>query len=74
MTKARLTFIKEEEDTWHALKTALKAQDLALCLWDMDQELRSLIKYQNKEQLQEARDLLWQLMENHAIDLDDLIY
>ncbi len=72
--KTTLKFETEDTDDIYQIKAAIKASDLVLCLWDMDQELRSQIKYQNKEHLQEARDMLWELMDQYGISFDDLTY
>lgn len=59
---------------------AVKALDLAVALWDIDQYLRRTIKHapdsMSKEvydALQETRDELYRIMSHHSIDLDELI-
>lgn len=57
---------------------AVKALDLALSLWDVDQHLRSKLKYEELEDdvhdaLQEVRDKLWEIMGERGVDLDRLI-
>ncbi len=64
--------IDKYQDFSYHVKLGSKAQDLALVLWDLDQELRSRIKYGNKEELQEARDLLWELMNMRGIREEDI--
>ena len=62
----------DEVDFARALKLFAKAEDMAFMLWEYDQALRSKIKYDGKEKLQEARDMLYEHMRDFSIDLDDL--
>ena len=64
-------YLKSEDD--QELKRMVKSLDLVLALWDMDQWLRNEIKYSQKEHLQEARDELYRIMDDHRIYLDELI-
>lgn len=59
---------------------AVKALDLAIALWDMDQYLRAKTKYapdsmppEVYDALQETRDELYRIMSSHSIDLDELM-
>jgi len=57
----------------------LKATDLCACLWDFNQHLRNRIKYDGNlktgyEELEDARTKLYELMNEHGIDLDKLFY
>ena len=58
----------------------VKAKDMALALWDIDQYLRSHIKYapdtvegETLEALEKVRDELHEIMSNYNIDLDELL-
>jgi len=64
-------YLKPEDD--QELKRMVKSLDMALALWDMNQWLRNEIKYSQKEHLQEARDELYRIMDDHRIYLDELI-
>lgn len=66
-------FELESPEFHRLLKLFAKAQDMALMLWDYDQELRAKIKYSEQTELQPARDLLYEYMKNFNIDLDDLL-
>ena len=57
---------------------AFNGLDYLLCLWDMDQWLRSQVKYgydvseEEKVGYENARKELWEILEGHGINLDDL--
>lgn len=75
-----LKFDLNDSDDQVAHLRAVKALDLAMALWDMDQYLRRTTKYapdsMSKEvydALQETRDELYRIMSHHSIDLDELI-
>ena len=51
---------------------AVNASKMALALWEYDQALRAQIKYQNKEHLQEARDMLYRALEERGLTMEDL--
>ena len=72
--KAILEFDLNEHDDQVAHLRAIKALDMALVLWDMDQYLRGLIKHGDLDDkvydaLEVARDKLYEIMNSH----DDLI-
>ena len=73
--KATLTFDLPEEHSDHLL--AVKASDLAMALWDIDQELRSVVKYGQDEAqanyYEEVRDKLRDILNKYNIDFDELI-
>lgn len=78
--KAILEFNLDEPVDEAAHMRAIKATDMAVVLWDMDQYLRGLIKYapdtMNSEvygTLEEVRDKLHQLMNERVVDLDELL-
>ena len=59
---------------------AVKALDLAVALWDIDQYLRRTTKHapdsmppEVYEALLKTRDELYRIMSHHSIDLDELI-
>ncbi len=51
---------------------AFKGLDYLLALWDMDQWLRSQVKYQGREEFQEVREQLHEILHDSNIDLDRL--
>lgn len=78
--KGTLEFNLDESYEREAHLRAVKALDLALTLWDMDQYLRAKTKYapdsmppEVYDALQETRDKLHEIMSDHSIDLDELI-
>jgi len=76
--KAILEFNLDESVDQAAHMRAIKATDMAVVLWDMDQYLRGLIKYGELDEpvykaLEEARDKLHQLMNERVVDLDELL-
>lgn len=68
----KLSLDLDEVDFGRALKLYAKAEDMAFMLWDFDQALRNVVKYEGKEELQEARDMLHKCMSDYSIDLEDL--
>ena len=50
----------------------MKATTYLIALWDMDQWLRSEIKYSNKNEYQPVRDELYNILQNNGISLDEL--
>lgn len=58
------------------IKRAMKATDCLSVLWDMDQHLRELVKYNENAKLSDAadkiRDKFWELMNEHGISFDEL--
>ena len=76
--KATLEFNLDEPVDEAAHMRAIKATDMTMVLWDMDQYLRGLIKYGELDEsadkaLEEARDKLHQLMSERVVDLDELL-
>jgi hypothetical protein len=78
--EAILKFDLNDSDDTRAHLRAVKALDMALALWDMDQYLRSQIKYapdsipsEVYDALQETRDELYRIMSKHSVNLDELI-
>ena len=70
--KTTLTFTSETPEDIDELRVTLDAVQWYFVAWDLDQELRDLIKYQGREELQEARDLLHRLIEGRGLSLDAL--
>jgi len=80
MAKAILEFNLDELEDESAHMRCVKAKDMALALWDMDQHLRAQTKYapdsmpgEVYDALQETRDKLHEIMNSYNIDLDELL-
>ena len=79
MVKAILEFDLNEVEDVTAHKRAVKAIDMAMALWDMDQYLRQQLKYNDKitgevyDALDKAREQLREFMNQHNVDLDELL-
>ena len=79
MAKAILEFDLNEVEDVTAHKRAVKAIDMAIVLWDMDQYLRNQLKYNDKitgevyDTLDKAREQLREFMNQHNVDLDELL-
>ena len=78
--QAQLIFDLDDQDDQVAHLRAVKALDLAMALWDMDQYLRVSTKHapdsmssEVYDALQETRDELYRIMSHHSISLDELI-
>ena len=76
--KAILKFNLDEQDDKMAHMRALKATNMALALWDMQQYFRGKLKHGELSNdadsaLSNARDILREIMSDHSIDLDELI-
>jgi hypothetical protein len=80
--EAILKFNLDEHDDEQAHLRCVKALDMALILWNMDQYLRSKMKYGNKDSmlsddaykaLEDAREELREFMSSRGINLDELI-
>lgn len=75
MTKAVLNFdLNDPQDQEH-FNVASKAKDLYFCLFSLDQELRSNIKYGNKfdspnDALQSIRDFLHSQMDYYDLNFN----
>jgi hypothetical protein len=66
--KAILEFELPEDN--QDFRLATKASAMYSTLWELDQFLRAEIKYAGREQLDEVRDKLRELMNNNHIDFD----
>jgi hypothetical protein len=80
--KAILEFNLDERDDIEAHLRCVKALDMAVVLWDMDQYLRNKMKYGNKDSmlsddaykaLEDAREELRESMSSRGINLDELM-
>ena len=71
--KAILEFDLNEPDDIIAHKRCVKALDLTLALWDIDQYLRSESKYKDNEMAQEIREKMSEIMGEYGLTFDNLI-
>lgn len=67
--KAILEFNLPEENVEH-LK-AIKADNLLSVIYDLNQEIRKKIKYEQKEHFQEFKDLLYKSLEDNNVSLEE---
>lgn len=79
--KAILEFNLDEHEDRVAHLRSVKSLDLVLSLHDLDQELRSKIKYapdsESREKIEaynEIRNFLHQTMSGYSLDFDELMY
>ncbi len=59
-----------EDDDQDQFTAAIHGIDFWFCLWDLDQWLRSQIKYSDKTEFEEIRDELYNIMHKHGVNLD----
>lgn len=78
--KGILEFDLNEHDDVEAHKRAVKALDILLALWDIDQHLRSQIKYapdnmsdEVYETLESTRNTVHQILNKYNISFDELM-
>ena len=78
--KAILEFDLNEPEDVTAHKRAVKALDLALVIWDMDQYLRAQTKYAPDDMSQEVydafqnvRDKLHEIKDDYNVSIDELL-
>jgi len=71
--KGILEFDLNEPDDIIAHKRCVKALDLTLALWDIDQYLRSESKYKDNEMVQEIREKMSEIMGEYGLTFDNLI-
>lgn len=78
--KAILEFDLNQEDDDVAHKRAVKALDLCIVLWDIDQYLRSQTKYAPDDMpeeaynaLDKAREKFYEIMNERNVSLDELL-
>jgi len=70
MSEAVLKFNLPDEQKEFVM--ANKAQSAYCVLWDLDQYLRSAIKYEDMNELQVVRDKLHEEMANYGVSFDDM--
>jgi hypothetical protein len=80
MAKAILEFDLNEPEDIQAHKRAVKAVDLSLALWDIEQYLRGQLKYNDEnltseayDALDKAKDKFYEILDEYNISLDELI-
>ena len=66
--QAILIFNRDEEES--SFQCASHGLDWALVSLDMDNYLRSKIKHAGIDELQEVRDRLFEIIEDHGVSLD----
>ena len=59
-------------DDRNEYEIAFHGLDFLMALWEMDQWLRSEIKYAQKEQYQPVREKLFEILEDNGVNLDML--
>ncbi len=67
--KAILEFNLPEESIEH-LK-AVKANDILSVIYDLNEEIRRKIKYEQKEHFQEFKDLLYKCLQENNVSLEE---
>jgi hypothetical protein len=82
MPKAILEFNLDEVDDRDAHLRAIKSLSLTLALWEMDQHLRSELKYGTREgelsdeaytAIERTREKLHEILDENGISLDELM-
>lgn len=78
--KAILEFNLDEQDDRAAHLRAVKALDMAIALWDMEEYLRRQTKYASDlmpievyKNLEEVRDKFSEIMSERSLDIDELL-
>ena len=54
-------------------ENALMAEEMALCLWDIDNWLRDQIKYHDRHELDDVRDAVREMIEDRGLQLDRMV-
>lgn len=70
MSKVSFEFNLPEET--HEFKTCSKAVNFVSALCEIDQWLRQEIKYNDREDLQEIRDKVWEICSDNGVYTEDL--
>lgn len=79
MAKGILEFDLNEPDEIEAYKRAVKALDLVLALWDIDQYLRTQTKYNESltedqhKVMEKAREEFYDIINKHNISFNELL-
>lgn len=69
--KAILEFNLPEDREEHF--RAVKALDMAGCLWDIDQYLRTVYRYQETpDDIEKIREKFYEIMLEHGVNLEEL--
>jgi len=78
--KAILEFDLNETNDIFAHKRAVKALDMAIALWDIEQYLRSQTKYapdsmpqEAYDALEKAREKFYEILNDHNIGMDEIL-
>jgi len=69
-SKGVLQFDLPEDRCAH--KIAVHAMDWALSVDNLEKWLRNQVKYRNREELQEVRDMLYDILDSRGISIDDI--
>lgn len=67
--KAILEFDLNDQDDLHSYNLCNNAANLHTCLWQFDQKLRSMYKYEGVEGAENYRDLLYEYLNEYNIKL-----
>lgn len=73
MAKAILEFDLNDPDDVEFHKKVISVKQAYSVLWEYDQWLRKIIKYEEREKwasIDEAREKLYELLNEHGIDFD----
>ena len=72
--KAILEFNLPEDKEY--FRMAAKGADLSYIIWELDQKLRALEKYKDQDtiSIEEARGLLFEIMEQYDVTFNDEIF
>lgn len=72
--KITIEFDDTDEDYSRAqMLRVVHAEDAFMALWDMDQTMRRLAKYENNEEAAKLRTEFFDILGRHGIDLDVMI-
>lgn len=77
--KATLEFDLNEQEDIAAHKRAVKALDMAVALWDIDQYLRTQVKYNEAlsqeahDAFESAREKFYEILNERNINIDDIL-
>jgi len=69
--RATLSFDLAKEEDQTEFRDAYEGTKLRIALWEYDRWLRDQIKYQNRNELQPARDKLYEILEDQTLSIDD---
>ena len=69
--KAKLTYNLPEDEK--AFVVASLSNNLLLALWEVEQYLRKVDKYETGETIEEIRNEFYRILDTHNIHMDNLI-